>query len=352
VIDRRSFLAGTGGMLALAGLGLGGCSRPATRPEVLAGLVERITVPDCERIVRDSRALDDAVKALGKTPAPDAVTAARDALRAAILSWQRAYAFRMGPLVDSHALLRASFWPVRPSSIAGHLRGTRPIDAALLAEFGVDVKGLFALEHLLFEGPEPGASWLADAQLPRVLQMMRAIAADVRGHAERAANELGDGSAFAKKLADGGQESLNKLVNELLATVETASSSRLDRVLAMQRDGTLKASDVQGAPSGLSAAIPRVWLEVSSALYDRDGHGLGELVRQSAPAIDPRVREAFARSTRELDTLDAPLELLVKKDAPRLERSVRAMKDLEVAIKADLASALGVTLTFTSSDGD
>jgi predicted lipoprotein len=347
VIGRRVFLAGSAASLALAG-----CSRPATRGDVLAGLVESIVVPDCERIVRDSVALDEAVRALGKAPDDEAIPRARNALKAAILSWQRAYAFRLGPMVDSHALLRATFWPVRASSIMGHIRGPRRIDEERIAEFGVDVKGLFALEHFLFEGPTPGTDWLADAQRLRVQAMMRAMSRDVRRYAQQAAKQLGNGSAFAKQLADGGPVSMSRLVNELLATVETASFARIDRVLGMQRDGTLKASEVQGAPSGLSAAIPRVWLEISSAIYERDGHGLGELVKQSAPAIHPRVLKAFAAAKAAVDALDMPLEQLVLKDPARLERATRALKDLEAAIKVDLASALGITLTFTSRDGD
>jgi predicted lipoprotein len=349
VIGRRAFLAQSAATLAL--VPLAGCS-PPTRGDVLAGLVDRIVVPDCERVLRDSIALDEAVRALGKAPDAEAIPRARDLLRAAILSWQRAYAFRLGPMIESHALLRATFWPVRASSIEGHIRGTRRIDEKRVAEFGVDVKGLFALEHFLFEGPTAGQGWLADPQRLRVQAMMRAMSRDVRSHAEVAARALGDGSAFAKQLAASSQEGLSRLVNELLATVETACFARVDRVLAMKRDGTLKAVDVQGAPSGLSAAIPRVWIEVSSALYEHEGRGLAELVKQSAPDVHPHVQQAFAASRAALAALDAPLEQLVVKHPDRLERAARTLKDLEVVIKADLASALGVTLTFTSRDGD
>jgi predicted lipoprotein len=350
-VKRRAFLVSGASALGLSALGLAGCSRPATRADVLAGLVERIAVPDLERIVRASAALESAVAALGAADAA-ALERARKALRAALLAWQRAHAFRQGPVVDSHALLRATFWPARPAAIATLIQSPRVLDASRVAELGVDVKGVFALEHLLFEGPEPGASWLAGEHGARGTALARVLASDVRNLAERAARELGDGSAFARKLADGGQASLNRLVNELLATIETAAVSRVDRVLGLRREGMLARAQLQGGPSGLSAHIPRTWIDAGSDLYDRDGRGLGELVRTVAPAIDSRVRETFGRASAALQKLDAPLEQLVVREPARLEHAVRALRDLEVAIKADLAGALGVTLTFTSSDGD
>jgi hypothetical protein len=50
--------------------------------------------------------------------------------------------------------------------------------------------------------------------------------------------------------------------------------------------------------------------------------------------------------------LSAPLEQLVTRDRSVIVDAVKALKALEMGLRVDAVSALGVTLTFTVSDGD
>ena len=47
-----------------------------------------------------------------------------------------------------------------------------------------------------------------------------------------------------------------------------------------------------------------------------------------------------------------PLEQQVRSDAAPLAAAVAALKSLEVSIRSELASALGVSVSFNSTDGD
>jgi predicted lipoprotein len=116
----------------------------------------------------------------------------------------------------------------------------------------------------------------------------------------------------------------------------------------------VRASDVQGAPSGVSTALVLAQLTATEALYlGREGdHGLAALVRPVAPTIDERVRSRFRAAKQALTRLGAPLERAVAADRAQVLTAFRALKELELALKVDLASALGVTLTFTGGDGD
>lgn len=80
--------------------------------------------------------------------------------------------------------------------------------------------------------------------------------------------------------------------------------------------------------------------------------GLAALVKPVAPRIDRRVRERFAQANAALARVRMPLESLVVHDRVQVEAAFRALKELELALKVDLASALAVTLTFTAGDGD
>jgi predicted lipoprotein len=352
-ISRRGFVASLAASSLTLPLVSWGCTHPPTRADVLAAMVQRQAVPDLQAIVRESQALDAAVALLVHSDTAEALTTARAALKSSILAWSQAYAFRRGPIVDSHALLRATFWPPRRGPIVELIAGQQVIDDKLVDSLGVDLKGVFALELLLFAQPLPTEpAWLEGALRKRTLALLGALTRDVRAQAERARAALGDGRRFAREFAEAGQTSLSQIVNDMLVTVETVIGARMEPVLNMQRSGQLDSAQVQGALSGLSTAIPRSWLAALQAQYVHDRDGLSALVAPLSPEVDQRLRASFRSSLAAFPQANSSLAQWVAAQPAEYERGMRVIKDLEVALKADLASVLGVTLTFTSTDGD
>jgi len=315
----------------------------------LRQLVLEVAVPDLRALPETSASL---VQALQLAAKGGSLGSARTALQKALLAWQRVQAFRNGPAVDSNALLRSTFWPSREQSIAAVIEGSAAIDAALVENLGVDAKGLYALELMLFDA-EFQSSWFDATHAPRALALATAFAVDVRARAQAVQELLGDGHAFADKFAAGGQESINRLVNQLVETSETIAADRLLRVLGLQEHDRLLPGQLHGGYSGLSTQLALAWLTATQRLYlGAHESGLCTLVKQVAPEIDKRVREAFAAAVASLKALDGPLEQVVLHARPRLQEAASKAKALEVALKSDLAASLGVTLSIVSGDGD
>jgi len=353
--DRRKFVLGLGALGAAAAGGALSCNRPDRRAQALAATVERVPLPDARDIAHTSNELVDAVQRLMAAPAGPVLQTAQDTWRRAALAWQHGFAFQHGPFVRTGALLRASFWPARRAAIAAFLTGGDAIDAEHIELLGVDTKGMFAIEHVLFEaGPvdtAPGP-WLAGAYRERALTLVLALARDVKGYAERGVAAIGDGERFKAELVRAGQHSLNRLVDQMLGAVENAAV-RLDRVLRHNADHTLRAADVLGAPSGLSTQVLQAWLSVAERSYGpRAEASLATLLRDVAPAIEHNTSKAFAAAISALSAIGAPLEQVVQTDRAPLTAALGALKSLEVALRTELASALGLTLLFTSADGD
>src|SRR5262249_37785288 len=80
-----------------------------------------------------------------------------------LLAWERASCFPTMELTTSHALLRALFWPIRVGAVQSLVSGTGSLDQHMVSELGVDRKGLFALEFLLFGAPGQGVQPLVEA---------------------------------------------------------------------------------------------------------------------------------------------------------------------------------------------
>jgi len=328
-----------------------GCARTPTREAALDALVVQQVAPDLRALEGACRTLETHAATLARAPSEATVEAARGAWRAALIAWQRVHAFHEGPLDETRALVRAHFWPLRVPALEVLVQSDRPVDDAHIAQLGVDVRGMFALEWLLFDARTAPALHAHGPEGVRVRALVQALSRDVAQHAARAHGALG-GAAFATRFAEGGQESLSRLVNDLAATVERLASERLAPVLEQHARKRLRASDVQGARSGLSTEIVRTQLAAIEQLYTGAQPSLSTLAQAAAPGIDTRVRGRFSKVRGLVARLDAPLEQLVMRDRARVMEAFRAVKELEVALKVDLASALGVTLTFTSADGD
>jgi predicted lipoprotein len=259
-------------------------------------------------------------------------------------------------MVDTNAFVRTLFWPPRAPAIEAVLAGTEVIDDAFVANLGVDARGVYGVEYLLFPlerdenatlalfGGEPGT---------RRRELVRALAASVAKYASNAGAALGDGKAYAARFAQGAQVSLSILINQMIGTIENLAAHRLEVVLNRDKKQRLKPEDVEGWPSGSSHEIALAQLEGNEALY-RGGQsgGLATLTSAVAPAIGDRVSQRYQEALGAVRALKVPLERVVATDRAALTRAAQATKALEVAIKVDLASALGVTITFQTGDGD
>lgn len=355
-MHRRDFLQKHAALLALSCLAANACQRARSKREVLSDLVRDVIAPDVRAVAQASKTLRESVAAFSAAPSASGLHRAREACRAALPVWKRAHCFRSGPMVETNALLRAAFWPARPSAIEGALAGTAAVDPESLEALGADAKGVYALEYLLFPlelDEQRRLAQLGGQGSERRRSLLDALARNVETHANKANAALGDGTAYAQRFAAGGQDSVSRLVNQMINSVETLAVSRLDLVLGLAQSRLLKPWEVEGWPSGTSHLLALAELTGVERLYGGAARaGLADLVRAVAPAIDERLEHRLSAAVSALRKLDAPLERVVVEKRPLLASALASTKALELALKVDVASALGVTLTFQTGDGD
>jgi len=351
-MQRRTFLQRA--LLGSTCCVLPACRRGVTKSEVLAALVEQVVVPNTAALAQTSRGLDEDIARLVAAPTLTSLRAAREQWQRALLSWKRADAFRNGPIMDNNCLLRVMFWPVRPAALDALLQSTEAIDDASIKSMGVDRRGLFALEYLLYsaEADETIVAAFAGPAGERRARLARSLAGNVSFDADNAARSLGNGKAYAGKFADGGQDNLNRLALQLTYTVENLCAQRLVRISALAKSGRLAPTDVEASGSRMSQQVVLTYLRAAEELYLGVAHGLSELVKAQSPAVDEGLRSAFSRAISAVSHLGLPLEEIARREPAELDAAANVLKKLERALKSDLASTLGVTSTSTSVDGD
>jgi predicted lipoprotein len=351
-MQRRTFIQHA--VLASLAYVLPGCGKGRTRAEVLRALVEQVVAPNTAAVAESSRRLVAEIARLGAEPSLTTLRTAREQWQRALLSWKRAEVFRNGPIMDTNSLLRVMFWPVRTAGIDALLLGSQALDDVSVGAMGVDRRGFFALEHLLYSAgsDEQTIAEFAGPAGERRARFARALASNVLLDADHVARSLGNGKEYAKQFADGGQASLNRLVEQLVYAVENVSASRLARISALAKSGQLKATAVEGGPARMSQQIALTYLRAAEELYLGVDRGLNQLVRAQSSAVDAALRSDFGQAIAGVAKLPAPLEELAQPDLGALEAAADVVRKLERALRTELASTLGVTLTFSSVDGD
>jgi predicted lipoprotein len=331
-----------------------GCKRTPRREAILESLVSDVVLDENREALAQSRELEAKTEELMKAPSPDALKATRQAWKRAAIAWKRASAFSLGPPVESGALSQATYFPARKAALDKLLTETSPVSRELVQELGSDVKGVYGLEELLFDGRTPAPVRVAGESGDRARLLAGAFASDLVALSESTLVALGEpGQGFSKKFAAEGHESVSRLVNQMIEATETMAEGRLSLVLWMDKVNRLEPRDVEGFTSGISHELQLALLLGLQRLYrGGTGGGISDLTSAIAPPIAERVERAFEHAVGQMRHLGRPLERLVKEDRAKLESALGAVKELEVAIKADMASALSVTLTFRSGDGD
>jgi predicted lipoprotein len=335
---------------------LSGCQEPR-RGSVLKELAVEVGAPAYQDLAARSATLAAAADALASRPSESTLDTARARWREALVAWKVTFPFRQGRLVGLAPHFHAAYWPVEPKRLESLVAEPTPIDAAHVRQLGISAKGMFALERLLFEVPgrkdAPRPALLGDEPAPaRRRALVKALAADVAATARAAADVAGD-AAFARDLAAEGQPALNRLVNDLVAVVENVASDRLAFAVGAVSSGAIAWTPYEGDASDSSGTIAVSLLRGVERLYrPRADGGVGALVRATSPAAAGPVDEAMTRAVAGADELGASLADAVRRDPAGAQRVAAAARALEVALKTNVASALGVTLTFTAGDGD
>jgi len=314
---------------------------------VLSGLVTEVVLGMAREMRAESKALHAELRALSSGPSVERQRAAQAAFKRTIWAWKQAYAFRSGPFVSSDAFQHAAFWPTRATLIDGVLSDREPIDEQRVVQLGVDARGLYALEYLLFDDRK------ARAMLPsgdgdgdgaddgeRVRAYALELSANILGYAERIRRLLGDGRAYAASFAQAGKSSVDTLVSQTLDTLAVVSGkfARVERARSENRPLPFA---VEGYFSKSSLEIVLAIVAGAQKLYLGGGSGgLSELVASASKRIDDHVCAAFRETERQLRAVGMPIEAALDAQPSRFHSAAVAVTELRHVIEVELVSAL------------
>jgi len=289
----------------------------------------------------ESKRLHAEVRALSNEPSLERQRVAQTAFKRATVAWKKAYAFRSGPFVSSDAFQHAAFWPVRASLVDGVLAEHEPLDEQRVQQLGVDARGLYALEYLLFgENNASAVLRLGEAFGQRVLAYALELSANVLGYADRIHRLLGDGHGYADSVANSGKLSVDSLVAQMLDTL-TIVSGKFARIERARSENRALPFAVEGYFSKTSLdVVVAITAGIKSLYFGGASGGLSELVASVSKPIDDHVREAFRAAEQQLLAVGMPLELAFETQPSRFKAGAAAVAELRHVLDVEMAGAL------------
>jgi hypothetical protein len=335
-----------------------------SREDMLRALVQKVIVPGYAGLAAHCRALAEDIEKFNASPDQAALDRARGDWTAALDAADSLRCFQTGPVADRQVVSTFYYWQALPSRIEAIIEDpAQTIDQALLENAGATVKGLYAMEYLLFdrrggqstEPPDPAKALDLLSTSPRRRAYLLALARDA---AEKAGKVSADWSATgpqsaAEKFAAGGQASVNLLVNQLTQSLENTVQNHLASVLTVPPPIERLLFRVKGSRSGSSLRGVAAALEGVDKFYrGENGLGLRDAVSHLNPAVAARVQEKLTAALAAAREIGEPLERAAVDKRDGIQNAVDRAHEVEILFKVDLASALGVTITFTSGDAD
>ena len=335
-----------------------------SREAMLRDLAQKVIAAGYTRLATQCRSLADDIEKFNASPDQAALDRARQDWLAAFEAADSLRCFQTGPVTDRQFGPTFYYWQAIPNRIEGIVKNpSQTIDQALLDSAGATVQGLYAMEYLLFdrrggqptEPPDSARALDLLSATPRRREYLLTVARDV---AEKARVLSGDWSATgpqsaAEKFAAGGQATVNLLVNQLTQSLENTMQNHLSFILTLPAPLDRQLFRVKGPRSGSSLQSVVVALEGLDKFYrGENGLGLRDSVNHLNPALATRVQEKLAATIAATRAIGEPLERAAADKPAAIQNAVDQAHELEVLFKVDLASALGVTITFTSGDGD
>lgn len=328
----------------------------ADRQEVLTALVDEVYVPGYERVAAAAAGLAEMSASLcDALEDPEALSTAQDGWSELRTAWLLTRAFRFGPAIDQRAMSDIDF-AVDTEKVDDLLAGDEPVDEDAVASLGADVRGINAIEHVLFaETPldERSCEYVESASVALRARADLVLAAWTTAD--------GDEPSFADQLrspGDGGMytdvaEAYGDVVNYMMFTLNDIIDLRLGKA----------SGDMSGTPEPEEADPGRAQrgrddiadlLSSVAAVYgvgaDEDQlrlrDAVAEMSDETADALDDEIVAAQAA----VDEIPTPLADAT--DPEPAHAAYEAASTVRVTMQAEVASLLGITLTFGDADGD
>lgn len=335
---------------------------------ILANIGNNIILPSYASLNVSVNSLDSAILDFNTSPNSTKLTAVQTLFKSAYVSWQSASEFNyFGPASTAQPTLAGlDLFPPNAATIETNVTtGNNNVNAFA----NTAAKGFPALDYLLFNaGANTLAAYTTDATAANRKAYLAVVSADIKSEVNTVIKSwsASGGNYIATFLSGKGtsvSSSLGLLLNSLIQDFEITKNDRLGIPLGKLPPGsTVLPNQVEAYYSGISAQLATAQVKAVQNIYlgigtQGNGAGLQDYVvktnaQYSGGTLDNAITTNFASAASGLQAIPDPFSATIQANAAPANAVYATTQLLVVLIKTDMASALGVQITFGDNDGD
>lgn len=335
---------------------------------LLTNVGQNIIFPAYANFNTTSEAMEEAVHEFTHAPTAASLAAAQDALKAAYQAWILVEPYEFGPAMEAGLRMNINHFPTDfPEVEAAIEEGSWDLNGL----YSTDLKGLPALDYLLFNGTQEeilaaynsaGSAEARRQYLHDVTDQVTALAGQVyTAWSPDGDNYLGD---FISNTGTEAGTSISHLVNQFNQGYEVTKNKRIGLPLGVNSmRGEVFPLATEAHYSGISLALAQAHLENMEALFrgeanGTDGPGLDDYINAVYEAgniqddLTTRILEQFTGIHTAVAAVPGPLSEAVVSNKDQVQATYDEIVALMQYIKTDMPQALGVNITYFDNDGD
>ena len=307
---------------------------------VLQDLAEIVIKPSFGHLAETAAALKEAGTALAAEATADTLALAQAAWRETQSAWNEARVFGFGPAKEVEANIRWSKG-CEPEAVEQVIALGPPFHPSSL---GATRKGLPALEYLLFDVQEGSEAVLA------ALLEANNLAIDFAKHADALAAAGVDSDVYKSP-----KDALDALFNQMIYAADLAIQTIAaplginTGVLSPELEESRRSDNTLQDTLSLLAGVAAVY---RGDYADLQGLGVGDLINDRSPSLDSDFQAVLAAAVESVAAVPSPLRTALENETEQLAETVDALRNVKRLLASDLATALGVTISFSDMDGD
>jgi len=305
--------------------------------------------------------ISTAITAFTTNPTDETLTAAQNAFNTLAQTWALAAPFNFGPMSDNFISTYIDTWPSDTTKI-----NTAVANQSTAISVGANVKGLKALEFLLFNKNGNAvvlAKYTNATDAANRKTFINSVAQDLVTQTTNLQNAWNNGYLTSFNTAKGNDvsSSVSQLVNGIAIYLDNIKNLKIGNPIGMGvkvNDGAIHANLIEYTIDEQSLPVMIANLQAMKAAFDGSSQqGLDDLLdyvkaKSNGQNLSTVVDAQFDDAIAKLNAINSPYATALSTQTQQVQDVFNSLKQLIAYFKVDVANNLGVTITFTDTDGD
>lgn len=329
------------------------------RKVMLQSVTKDVILPAFQDFKQQTDSLLSATTLFTGNPNENTLNVARERWQQAAFAWKKASAYAFGPIEDNFLSGAIDYPSVHYPNIEKAINANATIDEGYVDAKGASLKGLKAIEYLLYKTTAADAT-VADFSASAARRVyLQALVAHLNTQAQKVIDAW---LPFSETFINAGGTEIKSatgiLVNKCVSQINLIKDERLAMPLGMRNQGEKQPESVEGRLSNTSIALLTNEVKSIRAIFGNENvTGIYSLLDQLKATYDGQLlSHQLSSQFDEIDRLAAqitlPLDAAITLETEKVTNLYNALKKLQILVEVDVVNQLGIILTFSDNDGD